>query len=385
MRQSPTSVRVLLLADSHLGFDLPLNPRVYRRRRGYDFLANHERALAAAREEQVDLVVHGGDVFHRSRVPTSLVYQAFKALLEIADEGTPVFVVPGNHERSRIPHCRLGHHPNLHIFHVPSTIKVEVRGTRVALSGFPYQRRGIRELFPKILQETGWRNEPVDIRLLCVHHCVEGATVGPGNHTFRDAPDVIRCADLPTEFAAVLSGHVHRRQVLQTNLRGRPLPTPVFYPGSMERTAFAEMGEQKGFLVIDVEPDAMGGRVDRHRFVNLPTRPMEVRDLAPSRGSDGEWHPGELQTHISRTLDAVPEDAVVRIRVHGPVSQDGRLTVTAARLRGMTPPGMNLEVILVDDPRPRRRDRHSGASPPGSGPSSRPSSRRPSTQISLFQ
>jgi hypothetical protein len=33
-------VRVLLLADSHLGFDLPVRPRSNRRRRGHDFLAN---------------------------------------------------------------------------------------------------------------------------------------------------------------------------------------------------------------------------------------------------------------------------------------------------------------------------------------------------------
>ena len=41
-----TPVRVLLVADTHIGFDDPLRPRVQRRRRGPDFLANFERALA---------------------------------------------------------------------------------------------------------------------------------------------------------------------------------------------------------------------------------------------------------------------------------------------------------------------------------------------------
>lgn len=41
-------IRVLFLADSHLGIDLPAQPRVPRRRRGHDFLANHALALAPA-------------------------------------------------------------------------------------------------------------------------------------------------------------------------------------------------------------------------------------------------------------------------------------------------------------------------------------------------
>jgi hypothetical protein len=38
-------IRILLLADTHLGFDLPVNPRINRRRRGHDFLANYATAL----------------------------------------------------------------------------------------------------------------------------------------------------------------------------------------------------------------------------------------------------------------------------------------------------------------------------------------------------
>lgn len=41
-------IRVLLLADTHLGFDLPLSPRVDRVRRGPDFFANTRRALEPA-------------------------------------------------------------------------------------------------------------------------------------------------------------------------------------------------------------------------------------------------------------------------------------------------------------------------------------------------
>ena len=148
-------VRILLLADTHLGFDLPVRPRVERRRRGHDFLANYARALQPALAGAVDLVVHGGDVFNRSRPVPSLAYQAFEPLMRVADTGVPVYIVPGNHERGRLPHLRFAKHPRIHVFDSPRTFVVEVTGVRVALSGFPSERDTVRARFSDLLKETG--------------------------------------------------------------------------------------------------------------------------------------------------------------------------------------------------------------------------------------
>ena len=360
MSTPSASVRVLLLADSHLGFDLPVHPRVKRRRRGHDFQESYERALAPARAGEVDLVVHGGDLFHRFRVPPSLVFQGFRPLLGIAEAGVPVFVVPGNHERSRIPHERFSKHPNLHVFHHPRTKVVEVRSLRVAVSGFPYQRHQIRERFSSVLEETGWRREGAHVRLLCMHQCVEGATVGPADYTFRRAPDVVRCSDLPAEFAAVLSGHIHRHQILQRDLRGRPLPTPVLYPGSVERTAFAEMGEEKGVVLAELRGGAEGAGLIRHDFVHLPTRPMLVRDLHPTSKTCGAWLREDLEARLEAVLKEVPIDAVLRIRVHGRVSREALFAVAAPRLRRLSPPEMNVQVIITESGGERRPGRGGG-------------------------
>ena len=131
-------IRILFLADTHLGFDLPTHARVQRRRRGHDFLANYATALRPALEGHVDLVVHGGDVFNRSRVATSVAWQAFEPLARVAERGVPVFVVPGNHERGRIPQIRFARHPGIHLFDRPRTFVVDVRGVRVAVAGFPF-------------------------------------------------------------------------------------------------------------------------------------------------------------------------------------------------------------------------------------------------------
>ncbi len=353
------SLRVLLLADSHLGYDLPVAPRVRRRRRGVDFLANHRRALEPALRGEVDLVVHAGDVFDRSRPHPTVVAQAFEPLRRVADAGVPVFVVPGNHERGRIPHARFARHPGIHLFDRPRTYHAQVRGLRVALLGFPYERGGVRRRFPELLEATGWRPGEDDVSLLCVHHCFEGATVGPANFTFRHGADVIRCRDIPPGVTAVLTGHVHRHQVLTFDLAGRPLPAPVIYPGSVERTAFAEMNEPKGYVVLDVEPGSHPGRWRvRADLRALPARPMVIAEVHAT-GLDA----AALHDRVDGALADVPSDAVLRLRVVGPVAPQARSALGAARLRRLAP-DMNVETAFVDGrghPRIPARRRRAGS------------------------
>src|SRR5512133_3419997 len=121
-------IRILLLADSHLGFDLPVRPRSGRRRRGYDFLANYAAALEPALRGELDLVVHAGDVFDRPSVIPSIAYQAYEPLKRVADAGVPVFIVPGNHERSRLPHASLVSHANIHVLDRPRPFVVHAGG-----------------------------------------------------------------------------------------------------------------------------------------------------------------------------------------------------------------------------------------------------------------
>jgi DNA repair exonuclease SbcCD nuclease subunit len=347
----PDAIRILLLADTHLGFDLPTQARIARRRRGHDFLANYARALEPAHAGEVDLVVHGGDVFNRSRVPTSVAYQAFEPLARVAERGVPVYVVPGNHERGRIPQLRFAHHPGIHLFDRPRTFVTPVRGTRVALSGFPSERHDVRRSFADLVETTAWRGVNADIRLLCMHQCVEGATVGPANYVFTTAQDVIRGRDVPAGFAAVLSGHIHRHQVLTTDRHGQPLAAPVLYPGSIERTSIAEADEEKGFLIVEVAHTTSGGRV-QWQFRGLPSRPLVRRDVQLDTLADAE-----LESAVRRIVAETPEDAVLTIRVAGLLTGNAARVFSAANLRHMAPPTMNIELRIEDrgDAVPARR------------------------------
>ena len=338
-------IKILLLADTHLGFDLPSRPRVEKRRRGPDFFANTRLALEPALRGDVDLVVHGGDLLYRSKVPAGLVLQALEPLLEVADNGVPVVLVPGNHERSALPYPMLASHANLHILDRPKTVKLEINGTRVAIGGFPCERENIQDRFSALVAECGVLDAGADLRLLCLHQTVEGSRVK--GYTFRSGADIVRSRDIPAGLAAVLCGHIHRTQVLARDLAGNELAAPVLYPGSVERTSLAEREEPKGYLILELEVDSTsGGRLERWEFHELPARPMfaltvEATDLGPEA----------LENRIRDELGQLPIEAVVDLRIEGELSPASGEVIRAAGLRRLHPETMTVALRF----RPPRR------------------------------
>ncbi len=331
-------IRILFLADTHLGFDLPFRPRIQRRRRGPEFFANFERALQPALNGRIDCVVHGGDLLYRSKVPAQLVAMVFEPLKKVADQGVPIYLVPGNHERSAIPHPHLAEHPLIHIFDRPRIYRFQKKASTLALTGFPFVRQGIRRNFLQQLDQTGWRQIDADVHVLCVHQAIDGATVGPVGYIFRNAPDVIRIADIPPEFTAVVSGHIHRFQVLTKSLKGKALPTPVFYPGSIERTSFAEKNERKGYLILTLETDALkDSRLRQWQFYELPARPMVRLELHPS-AMDGT----QIRSWIRHKVEELPPDSIVNLRINGNMSPSFMEVLRAGSLRSLVPPTMNI-------------------------------------------
>ena len=128
-------------------------------------------------------------------------------------------------------------------------------------------------------------------------------------------------------------------------------PAPVVYPGSIERTSVAEKDEQKGTLILLVSPSEKGGTVISSEFMELPTRPMIAHDV-PVDGLDRLG----LENAVGRIVDAVPQDAVLRLRLLAPQSADYTPPLTAARLRELAPGTMNVEFrVATRQPESERR------------------------------
>ncbi len=335
--------RLLLVADTHLGFDLPFRPRIQRRRRGYDFFANFERALQPALRGAADLVVHGGDICYRSKIPAALVEMALAPLVQVAEQGIPVYLVPGNHERSRIPLHLWTAHPNIHIFDRPRTYICHLENGSIALSGFPFAQK-IQDQFRDLVGQTQHTEVRADARLLCMHQTVEGARVGTHDYTFRNRPDVVRGREIPEGFSAVLAGHIHRAQVLRHDLLGNPLPTPVIYPGSIERTSFAERDEDKGYMMVKVGLVGCDrGRLVDVSFTRLPARPMVSLTIEPSTMEETS-----LAAHLTKQLAVLSPDSVVRLQVRGPGAEEVKQALNAEYLRHLAPPSMNITLSARD-------------------------------------
>jgi DNA repair exonuclease SbcCD nuclease subunit len=297
-------LKIIFFADSHLGFDFPLRPRLKIRRRGPDFFKNFDKILAYAEKTRPDLLIHGGDLFFRSRVPELIVEKVYRTLFDFVNRtGIAFFIVPGNHERSRLPQSIYLAHPLIHVFNRARYFLLRKENLCITLHGFPFYPGDIRSSFKDILKQCGW-DRGASLRLLILHQAIDGARVGPANYTFRKRKDVINIQDIPENASAVLCGHIHRRQILYAR------NVPVIYPGSIERTSFAEKGEDKGFFEINFSKHTgHSGKwiIEKLKFIQLPARPMIDIYLPDVTSQEA------ITQSLKKQFSSLPEDAVIRL------------------------------------------------------------------------
>jgi len=299
------TMHVLHLADSHIGADLPSRRRHARPRRGDDFVASYRRVLQLAYAHRVDAVIHGGDVFDSPRPTTDAVWAATEPLRALAEDGIPVVVIPGNHERSVLPEAILLHHPLISVLACPRSVQIETGNGRLAVSGFPYVRRPSAAAFAKAIEATGWRDCCADARILVTHQAFDTAVCGPQHYRFRKGgEDVVARSVVPSAFDYVAAGHIHRQQRLRPSKRLRP---EIVYAGAPDRITFAEIDEPKGAMLISFD----GGH-PQHRFVQHDVRPMVIKPLAVSG-----WSRTKLLDAVEGAVRDLPANAMAQVRLTG--------------------------------------------------------------------
>lgn len=136
--------------------------------------------------------------------------------------------------------------------------------------------------------------EPEAAAVLVVHQALSGGLMSDSQAAFLgDQGLVVDTRALAAiGFEAILAGHFHKHQVLATE----PL---VVYAGSPYRTDFGEEHQEKGYLVVDVEP----GRAT-FDFVATPARRFVTVDAQ-------NWP--QAPADIGGPESAFLEDAIVRV------------------------------------------------------------------------
>ncbi len=328
-------LRIVFFADTHLGVDYPIKPKIERRRRGDDFFNNYKEVLEYAKETKADLVLHGGDLFFRSKVPAPIVDKAYDILYDFAENDIPFVIVPGNHERSVLPSSILMNHKNILVFDEPKTMFFKKQNAIIGITGFPNIRNGIRLQFNHIFKTAIEGNPQVDIKLLLMHQAIQESQIE--GFTFRYGVDVLPLEMLPADYHAILSGHIHRAQIFQYENTEKQIP--VIYPGSTERTSIVEMAEEKGFyeLIFDESEDSW--ELIETIFHILPTRPMIRLDITKLTEDEKV-----LRNLLEAELSKLDQNSVVRLRCEIP---ETRKLLRAELLRELTPKTMTLTLAPV--------------------------------------
>ena len=320
-------VKILHLSDIHLGSGFShgkINPETGINTRLEDFVNSLRICIDRAIEEPVDLVLFGGDAFPDA-TPAPYVHEAFASQFRrLADANIPAILLVGNHDQ----HSQGNGGASLSIYRtlvVPgfivgdtiATHRIDTRNGAVQIITLPWLNRSslltrpeteglalaeVNEMLIQKLQpvlEAEIRRLDSDLpTVLLAHLMADRASLGAEKFLAVGKGFTIPMSMLiREEFDYVALGHVHKHQ----NLNPSNDP-PVVYPGSIERVDFGEEKEDKGYIMLEVQP----GKTD-WEFCTLPARPFLTIDLDVSDKED------PLQAVLDAIAEREIEDKVVRL------------------------------------------------------------------------
>jgi len=293
-------VRVLHTSDWHVG------KRIGRYDRSDEYREVIDEVVAIADAEDVDLVLHSGDVFDRPLPPVEALDIGLDGLVRLTADGKrPVVAIAGNHDSPGFFEA-LAPFLRRHGIHLVGDIRrpdaggvldLATRAGRAVVSCFPFLREGrtfhawdpVDEHYKlyadrlRLIAETYSRHADGiagsdAVTFLVAHFLVGGAKVhGHGaprgeRELHMGAAYTATAEAIPPGPQYVALGHIHAPQ------RVPGARVPAEYAGSLLELDFGEAGEQKRVVIVDVEP-------------GLPAR---VRSVALSGGrrlvrASGTW------------------------------------------------------------------------------------------------
>lgn len=229
------------ISDTHLGYC-----QYHLKAREEDFYEAFKEAVDKIIEEDVDFLIHSGDLVNRYRShpkPLKIAADQFKRL---KNHDIPTYIVPGNHDIAR----KSGALPVQSVLS-DFTYTLMGGGKRIFkvhddifIGGVLYLPATYSKVLKKRITRLTEKARNYDTRILILHQ---------GIRRFSEFDYQLTWNDLPWDvFDYIAMGHVHKRIRVET---GKGI---LAYPGSTEMWKRDEMkGYQKhgkGFYVVDLDP-----------------------------------------------------------------------------------------------------------------------------------
>jgi DNA repair protein SbcD/Mre11 len=328
-------MKILHLSDIHMGSGFShgrIDPETGQNTRLQDFVKSLSLAIDRALAEPVDLVLFGGDAFPDA-TPAPYIQQAFAGQFQrLVDAHIPIVLLVGNHDQ----HAQGQGGASLSIYRslgVPGVIvgdkmtthTIATRSGEVQILAIPWINRAtlltrevteklsipevnqllLTKLEPRIESEIRTLNPDLPTVVLA-HLMADNAVLGAEKLLAVGRGFTIPLSFLTrSSFDYVALGHVHRHQNL--NKSNDP---PIVYPGSIERVDFGEEKEEKGYVMVTIDPaeSAASRKFETSwEFCPLPVRTFRTIRIDVSEREDPQAAILQAIAKIDIT------DAVVRL------------------------------------------------------------------------
>ena len=262
-------MKIVHTSDWHVG----------RRWKGIQRLDEMEAVLDHLAEfierEEVDLVLHTGDIFDSRNPPAEAEHLVNRFFVRVGRAGSHMVVIAGNHDDPQQLDARalLAVYAGVQILGRPRSARqggyrvVETRcGDKAIVGALPFASAGAwvsaldlagdeasarskyARMFQRAVQNLSQPFQKDAVNLLMAHTHLEGAVFGESERRVHVGEDWAATPQtLPTSASYIALGHIHKPQKVAGTL-------PAYYAGSPLQMDFGEVGQEKTFVVVTAKP-----------------------------------------------------------------------------------------------------------------------------------
>jgi len=354
-RKKSCDLKFIHVADTHLGLNWPAIGR-----REHIQIPVYGKAFAtvvdAAIEEQVDFVVHAGDLVHRPRPPTAAWNRLLQELPRLKEAGIPFIITVGSHDKPESYFDRAGGDilqildTRLGLVKRTDTDQnqcVELKtkgGAKVSVYGLGDHGR---EQENHLQQLCKLMNQAADFSILLMHGSVSVMPQIVGSTVNMETMEGLLSRKY-VDYVAL--GHNHKRWEHRD--------MQIYNPGSTEYTSFADAPTisysydgktlreenrepaEHGYYLVEV-----AGEVIKAQFKTIPTRDVRSIEVRFDQATASQVVEG-VKTGISRNASS---SAIIRPVIRGTLhASSSRSDINLQEILSLKEKLLFLEYPLID-------------------------------------